>query len=348
MKIYIPTGKAISLKNVSNTIAKVLSRNGIIGLVSEQFQPRLLINRRVDGILFNYPADPVFSREYVSYYATFKSMFLDKMLFYTTIEGKPKRTEILAPVFSYVDFVANSQYTRRKLEESGLNVIATVPHGVDFDDINYAKRYAKSLRERNKKLSNGKVIFGYVGSTHIRKNVNGLIQAVQILNQKGIKDFVLEMITERVITPPNVYKVADMGTKSYMDVLAFIGSVDFLIFPTMSEGFGLPVLEGMAMGKIVLHANIPPLNEFSDPTNNLTWEYDEIEEYEPQEISAGGIIFELHKFKPEKIADAMLEAIDMFRNRKDEYEMRCEKNIEIAKRYDANITYKYFVDYFKK
>jgi len=346
MKIYIPTGKAVSLKNVSNTIAKTLARHNIIGIVSETFSPQLIMRKKVDGVLFNYPADPVFCREYIGYYVTFKPMFQDKMLFYTTIEGRPRRIEVSSPIFQYVEFIANSNYTATKLRESGLKVKAVVYHGIDFEAVEYAKRMAKMLRKRNEKMVGDKVIFGYVGSTHKRKNLDGLMKAVEILNEKGVKDFVLEVITESIETPPNVYKVADMGTKSYEEVLAFIGSVDFLIFPTMCEGFGLPVLEGMAMGKIVLHANIPPLNEFSDINNNITWEYDYVEDYEPKSISSGGLIFELHRFQPEKIVEAMMEAIDMYRNRRDEYEIRCQSNIEKAKRYDSNITYKYFVDYF--
>lgn len=347
MKVYIPTGKAVSLKVVANTIGKVLARNQIIPIVVENFCPHFVLSNKIDGVIFNYPADPVWARGYAGYYLMFKSRFGDKLMFYTTIEGRPRPIEVREPIWKYIEFIANSNYTARKLLEAGLRVRDVVHHGIDFEEVRRAKIISSELRQRAEQMAGDKVKFGYVGSTHIRKNIKGLMEAVDILNNEGIDDFVLLMITENVETPPNVYKVADMGTKSHEQVLAFMDACDFIIFPTMCEGFGLPVLEAMAVGKIALHGWFEPLSEFSDRDTNITWDYVEIEDYEPMGPNRGGVIFEFHKFPPKFIASAMKEAIDLYRNNKDEYEDKCIKNKELAKRYDANITYKYFVDRLK-
>ena len=185
MRVYIPTGNAISLKVVSYTLSKVLQKAGMIPFVSEQFYPEYVLKRRADAVIFNYPADPVYARGYVGHYVTFKNFYGDKMMFYTTVEGRPRRVELLAPMWNYVEFIANSNYTKRKLEEAGLKVEAIVHHGIDFDKVRAAKEKIPILRERIERYVGDKVSFCYVGSTHRRKNLHGLMNAVDILNRRG-------------------------------------------------------------------------------------------------------------------------------------------------------------------
>jgi len=348
MRVYIPTGNAISLKVVSYTLSKVLQKAGMIPFVSGHFYPEYVLKKRADAVIFNYPADPVYARSYVGNYVTFKRFYGDKMMFYTTVEGRPRRVEVLAPMWNYVEFIANSNYTKRKLEEAGLKVEAVVPHGIDFEKVRAAKQKIPILKQRLEKMIGDKVSFCYVGSTHKRKNVVGLMNAVEILNLRENNDFVVLLLTETVETPKNVYKVAEMGSRPYDEVLAFIGACDFFVTPTQGEGFGLPVLEAMAMGKIALHCAFEPLTEFSDPRVNITWDYDRIETFELEGVNRGGLTFELHHFLPDKIADAMEEAIALKRDEPDEYKARCKQNEKIAKRFDAKKTYKYFVDRLKR
>lgn len=339
-KIYIPTGKAVSLLNVSHTIGKVLAKNGLAPIITTQFYPKIIGNPSVVGVLFNYPMDPVFCRIYAGYYVTYKKAFGDRMLFYTTVEGKLWRFSLLSPFWKYVTFIANSEYTRKKLVEAELKVEAVVPHGIDFDDIEQAKLMSGELRTRREKMVGKRVVFGYVGSKHIRKNVEGLLEAVQQLNEEFKNEFILNLVCEPVETPENVYMVSRFGTLSYIQTLAFIHSCDFLVFPTLCEGFGLPLLEAMALGRIVLHCWFEPLSEISSRETNITWDYENIEEHRVK----GGIIFELHKYRTEKLVKAMAQAIDLYINNRDEYEARCRENEEIAKKYDANRVYQFFVE----
>lgn len=347
-RILISTGEAISLKNVSNTIATVLSRHGFAPVVINQIYPNMIRKGDIAGIIYNYPADPVFASSYIGYYLMFQNRYGDKQIFYTTIEGRPARTELLYPMWRYIRFVANSEFTRKMLSESGLMVDAVVPHGIDFSMVEEAKRMSIQLRKRREMLAGDKVVFGYVGSNHPRKNVDALLQAVKYLNEQGEKDFIVNVISEKIETPPNVYKVSDMGKRSYLDVLAFIASCDFLVFPTMSEGFGLPVLEAMAVGKIALHCWFPPLSEFSSRETNITWDYDHTEYWRPTGPNRGGIEFILHKYPVESLVEAMREAISLYRENREEYEDRCARNIELARKYDAEKTYSYFVQRLKR
>jgi len=341
MKVAIVTGDAPSLKVVSETIAYVLRKKGDLPIVLTQFYPDMVLNKNVDAIIFNYPADPTFCRSYAGYYATYKTFFTN-MHFYTTIEGKPHRQSITAPMWRYVDFIANSRYTATKLIEAGLKVRDIVPHGLNFEAVESAKTLVPEMRKRVENVAKDKVTFLYVGSTHPRKNLDGLVQAVQILRNKGRDDFIVLAVTKDAQLTDGMMKWGEFGKLSYTEVLALMGAVDFFITPTKSEGFCLPVLEAMAMEKVCLHGNFAPLNEFSDPSANITWPSFGTVDFLPEEPGSGAIMFELNQFEPSSIAEAMETAIDMKKNSPKEYEDRCKKNGKIAKKYDAMKVYSYF------
>ena len=346
-RCLISTGDALSLKAISSDIGKVLAKNGIAPIITTQFFPNFITQKTVDAVIFFYPADPIFSASYVGYYVTFKSVFSGPMLFYTTIEGRPYSSTNLPVMFRYVNFIANSLYTKRKLEEAGLKVEALVPHGIIPEDIQTAIEVSKDLRKKEEETLKDKVIFGYMGTTHIRKNLQGLIDAVKILNEKGRKDFAVLLLTypDQVDLQgvENIYIVGDIRTKNRIQVLSYLASLDFVIHPARSEGFGMPVLEGMAVGKVVLHGDFPPLNEFSSQYN-ITWKAPYYEDLDMTgEVGKGGLIFEMWYFTPEQIASAMEEAIDLKKNSPNEYEERCEKNREHAMKYNAYDLYSYFV-----
>ena len=346
-RVMISTGDALSLKAISQDIGRVFAKHGIAPIVTTQFMPNFVMSHSVDAVLFFYPADPAFSASYVGYYATYKSFLKERMQFYTTIEGVPHHSVVNKPMFYYVDFIANSQYTKNKLEEAGLKVKEIIPHGIILEDIELAERLGKDLRKTEEEKLGDKVLFGYLGTAHVRKNLQMLIDAVKILNQKGRKDFAVLLLTEPkkvdLQDTENIFLVGDIRTKNRIQVLSFLASVDFVISPTRSEGFGMPILEGMALGKICLHGNFPPLNEFST-TNNYMWDapfYELLDE--TGKTGSGGLIYEMWSFSPEDIAFQMERAIDLKKENPKEYETRCMLNKKHAMKYNAYDLYSRFI-----
>lgn len=67
-----------------------------------------------------------------------------------------------------------------------------------------------------------------------------------------------------------------LGTISEEEKLALLGASDVLPFPSRYEGFGLPLLEGMAAGTPVISTDIPVVNEIvQHGVNGLLIPYDD-------------------------------------------------------------------------
>lgn len=52
----------------------------------------------------------------------------------------------------------------------------------------------------------------------------------------------------------NVFNLSDE------DIIKEYNNADIIVFPSLFEGFGMPIIEGQATGKIVITSNIPPMN----------------------------------------------------------------------------------------
>ncbi len=107
----------------------------------------------------------------------------------------------------------------------------------------------------------------YVGNIEPRKNLSTLLQAFRMLNSPGIdlviagrlawlwKDILAEAQHPQIVNNVHLlnYVREDDLPALYQAALAFV-------YPSLMEGFGLPVLEAMASGTPVVVSNIEPLS----------------------------------------------------------------------------------------
>jgi glycosyltransferase involved in cell wall biosynthesis len=338
-RVAIFMGKAPSLKSVAEDLALVASEYNLTPLVFTDIYPQVVYSGKVQAVIFFYPMDPVHAIDKATYYYDFSKMLQGAAVWYTTVEGEILREHVNDPVWRYVEFIANSQYTREKLQRRGLNVIVTIPHGVHRSVVERAKKLAPALRKRVEEELKGTVTFLVVSGAHRRKNLDGLAKAMDILTQRQVFDYTVLGIVEGKPPHEAMYKIADFGSKPRYEVLAAMAAVDYVLMPTQGEGFGLPLIEANAMGTPVLHGLFPPLSEFTDTEANITWQAQEIEYIPPDPVRGGGIMFELHKFPPEAIADAIIEAIDIRKNYPSKYEDMRAKALENARQYDSSRLY---------
>ena len=113
--------------------------------------------------------------------------------------------------------------------------------------------------------------FVYAGNAYPHKNLKRLIEAVVFLNQKSGKKISLAIVSARNVFVSRLEKlVKRMNAASYIRLLGFIPDSDLgalyqnsvaFVFPSLSEGFGLPGLEAMSVGTLVLASDIPVLKE---------------------------------------------------------------------------------------
>lgn len=122
-----------------------------------------------------------------------------------------------------------------------------------------------------KQLTQDKYIF-YEGGLDIRKNVPKLIEAFSLIADK-YKDLNLYIAGKYFESPiiPNLpalieqynlqKRVKLLGYISDDDMIAYIKYAEVLVYPSLYEGFGIPILEGLSLGTPVITSNIGAMKE---------------------------------------------------------------------------------------
>lgn len=111
--------------------------------------------------------------------------------------------------------------------------------------------------------------FVYTGNAYPHKNLERLIQAMVLLNQK--KSVKLKISSSRgVFTERLENIVSKNNAQKYVEILGYVpddkikelykNSLAF-VFPTLSEGFGLPPKEAIEAGTLAVISDIPVLRE---------------------------------------------------------------------------------------
>lgn len=185
-----------------------------------------------------------------------------------------KSTEMVA---KYADrIIAVSQWTKKQLiEQLGAKAskIKVIHEGVGD---RFVKRQSNEtrgvnkqwLRQIKKKYQLGERYILFVGTIQPRKNLVRLIEALA-----GIKDKKIDLVIagkkgwmyQEILKAPSRLGVANrvkfVGRVADADLPAIYAGAEIFAWPSLMEGFGLPVLEAMAMGIPVVTSNRGALPE---------------------------------------------------------------------------------------
>jgi glycosyltransferase involved in cell wall biosynthesis len=159
--------------------------------------------------------------------------------------------------------ITDSNFSKSRISSS-FNIppekIVSIPCGVDlerFSALDLADSNSGSIRKKYGLI--GKYILS-VGTIEPRKNIHGLIRAWELVKARIAP-------TMLVVVGEEKQHFRRVGLPSYLDQIKFLGRVpdDHLpalyrgasafIYPSLYEGFGLPVLEAMACGTPVIASN---------------------------------------------------------------------------------------------
>lgn len=194
-------------------------------------------------------------------------VYLLKRLGYRTIfdYAVNKSAKIIVPSLAVRDEILDEY----KTEKSKISVVA---EGVS-DTIGFEK----GVEVKGK-------YFIYTGNAYPHKNLKSLIEAILELNKKSTQNVKIAIVSSRNVFVERLNLLINkMGAEKYVSLLGFVpdknlgylyrNSLGF-VFPSRSEGFGLPGLEAMKAGTLVLASDIPVFREvygshatFFDPEN---------------------------------------------------------------------------------
>ena len=117
------------------------------------------------------------------------------------------------------------------------------------------------LRRSNKIFNHIKPVILIIGTSENKniirslkslRNINCSVVIVGLLNK-----IVLELLKKINLEYVNYENLSDKQMNSEYQ------KCDIVLFPSIYEGFGLPIIEGQVCGKVVVTSNIPPMNDIA-------------------------------------------------------------------------------------
>jgi len=343
-KLGIITGKAVSLQNVANDIAKVFNDNGVESMVFTEKVPYFKAKRMFDSAIIFMVFDPLYVPTYALRSVEYTRAGI-KNVMYLDVAGKPKEHLVRDWLKEKITYVSNSKFSASMLMEVGLNIKEVIYHGIDLDMVNEVYDEAKELNEDTKSDMGVEVLFGTVCTNHQKKNLRGLSQAIRMVTDKiDNAGFIVVSKPEASVLFKGIKNCIfddSMGKMPRLESLALIGSFDFLIHPSVSEGFGLPVLECQAFGVPPIHGDFNPLNEISHPDASFRVPISRIEMNSFEE----GVFYMCHIYEPEALAKQIENAYITYVERKGDYNEMQEIAKENASKFDAKKVYRAFEKY---
>lgn len=249
-KFDLSPSKSIFLNTLSNKYTRpVLERTAI---------PYLANKMNLDGLLYLNGNSPPFN---VSVSVIMYLHDLSGLKGWSTKKHQLYCRTTIPPAVSAADgLVTVSQFSKDEINEvfDRSESVYVVPNGVD-------EFYFQS--NNSKPIDIPKKYILYVGAMNPRKNVNRITKSFQDLVLNENIDYKLIMVGPRNDTifkdinpvASNNIIIYDYVNKAELKYL--YQQAEFLMYPSLYEGFGLPPLEAMACGTPVLTSNIRPFTD---------------------------------------------------------------------------------------
>jgi len=197
--------------------------------------------------------------------------------------------------------IAISECTKKDIEKYfpfSRKKVIVVLDGMD------SHKFFPAKRKKNKRAT-----IGYLGGLGKRKNIEFIINLARIIPEtdfviggKGPQLERLKSIKERL----NVNNVKFSGFIEDSKINKFYNSLDLFIFPSLYEGFGLPILEAMACGVPCLISDRGSLPETAGDAGVLL----DIDNLEKSEKIIRDLIKDKKKIK--KLSEKSLERAKKF------------------------------------
>lgn len=166
-----------------------------------------------------------------------------------------------------------SNFSKQMMESMGFRVNHVIPHQIP-EIMPVDHEYGRNWRDRYPK---DKKVILYNGSQIGRKALPKLAEAIKLLS-KTRTDFIMVYHTDKLklafhtpidqLAGANVVVEPDFPYIGYSKALGKMCYTDIVVHPAAVEGFGLPVLEALNLGKRLVCIAAPGVNEIATPRNS--------------------------------------------------------------------------------
>ena len=233
------------------------------------------------------------------------------VLNYYVIEGIVHHMKPYLKWLEWQYIATPSNFAKSCLEEMGIKVKEVIPHQIN-NPMSIDFQYGKKWRS---KFPSDKKILLYNGSQIVRKALWKLNEAIKILSARR-NDFLMVYHTDNINAPyhtpirqlnaPNTVIETDFCKLSLSQVYGKMYFSDIIVHPAFTEGFGLPVLEALALEKPLVCINAYGVNEIANPKNSFM-----VTNTKPSTLEwKGYLTFKIMDYEPRDLADKIEEALD--------------------------------------
>lgn len=136
----------------------------------------------------------------------------------------------------------------------------------------FSPRDENTINSAKQKYGIGNDYFLYVGAVNLRKNILRILKAYKMFSDKNKKvDFVLvgnlsyghEEILDEMSKLNLEGRIKLIGYLKNDELISLYSGAKALVFPSLYEGFGLPIIEAMACGTPVLTSDVASMPEIA-------------------------------------------------------------------------------------
>jgi len=162
--------------------------------------------------------------------------------------------------------IANSRYTKEVMvsrEGAHPNKIEVIPYGIDFSRYSISPQATETLR--NTLGLGGKTVLGIASRLTVVKGHEVLFKALSRLAEPNL---VLLVIGDGPMLQPLQDLAKTLGIALQTRFIGFqenlpavFSAMDVLVHPSLSEGLGQVIMEGMLMGLPIVASRIRPIDE---------------------------------------------------------------------------------------
>lgn len=156
------------------------------------------------------------------------------------------------------------QQLSNHLDAVSLSEVSIIPNGLD---LNLFKPLTPKISQKNQAL----IHIGVIGSNNPNKGYLFFIEAISRLPKELLANIQLSVLTQEVIPAPPLEKYVMLRAQNDLEIAEFYRSLDFFVFNSFSEGFGLPPLEAMACGTPVICSRCGGVAEYITDENALSY-----------------------------------------------------------------------------